>query len=129
MKPGAVPLEADALLQREELVQPAALDVRGDVVRQLRGGRSGTRRVRRSEDLVVADRLEQAQRRLEGGLGFAAEPHDDVGRDGDSRNGLPDAVEALPVVLDRVLASHAAERAVVARLDRQMEVLADAVAL
>ena len=39
---------------------------------------------------------------------------------------VADAVEALPVVLDGVLAAHPAQHLVVARLDRQVEVLADA---
>ncbi len=60
-----VALEPDPLLEREQLVQPAALDVGRDVVGEPRRRRAGPRRVGRGEDLVVADRLEQPQRRLE----------------------------------------------------------------
>ncbi len=41
-------------------------------------------------------------------------------------HGLADPRQALEVVLDRVLAAHPAQDRVVARLDRQVEVLADA---
>ena len=66
-------------------VQAAALVGRRDVVGEPRRGRAGPRRVGRREDLVVADRLEQPQRRLELRLGLAAEADDDVGRDRDAR--------------------------------------------
>ena len=42
-------------------------------------------------------------------------------------HGLADPGEPLEVVLDRVLAAHPAQHRVVARLDRQVEVLADAI--
>ena len=64
-------------------------------------GVPGPRRVGRGEDLVVADRLEQVERRLELRLGLAAEPDDDVGRDRDVRDGLADPRQPLAVVLDR----------------------------
>ncbi len=60
-------------------VEPLALDGRRDVVGEARGRRARARRVGRREDLVVADGLEQAERRLELGLGLAAEADDDVG--------------------------------------------------
>ena len=69
--------------------------------------------------------LEERERRLELRLGLAAEADDDVGRDRDPRDGLADPGEPLEVVLDRVLAAHPAEDRVVARLDGQVEVLAD----
>ena len=65
------------------------------------------------------------ERRLELRLGLAAEADDDVGRDGDVRDGAADAVEPLEVVLDRVLPAHPLEDAVVAGLDGQVERLAD----
>ena len=45
--------------------------------------------------------------------------------DRDPGHGLPDALQALAVVGDRVLAAHPAQDGVVARLDRQVERLAD----
>ena len=101
----------------------------GDVVGELRGRRPRPRRVHRREDLVVAHGLEQGQRRAELLVGLAAEPDDDVGRDRDPGHRLADPGEALLVVLDRVLAAHPPEHGVVAGLDRQVEVLADARAL
>ena len=71
--PCPVALEADRLLEGEELVQAASLDRRSDVVGEMGGGRPGPDRVGGREDLVVADRLEQAQGRLELGFGLAAE--------------------------------------------------------
>ncbi len=128
-EPGPVALESDPLLEREELVQPRPLDVGRDIVIQLRRWRSGALGVGRREDLVVADGLEEPQRRAELGVGLAAEPHDDIGRDRDPRHGLPDAREPLEIVLDRVLAAHPAQDRIVAGLDRQVQVLADALAL
>ena len=92
-------------------------------------GVPGRSRVRGGEDLVVADGLEEPERRLELGLGLAAEPDDHVGRDRDPGHRLADPGEPLEVVLDRVLAAHPLEHRVVAGLDRQVEVLADRRAL
>ena len=128
-EPRLVALEADRLLDREQRVEPAALDVGRHVVVEAERRRPGPRRVGRREDLVVADRLEQRQRGLELRLGLAAEPDDHVGRHGDPGHGLADPVEPLAVVLDGVLATHPAQDGVGARLDRQVEVLADRVAL
>ncbi len=66
------------------------LSAGGHVVREARRGRARARRVGRGEDLVVADVSSRRQRRLELGLGLAAEPDDDVGRDGDARDGRAD---------------------------------------
>ncbi len=128
-EPRLVALETDPLLQREKLVEAAPLDVGRDVVGEVggRGARAG--RVRGREDLVVADGFEQGQRRLELGLGLAAEPDDDVRRDGDARDGLADPGQALGVVLDGVLAAHATQDRVRPGLDRQVQVLADRVAV
>ena len=124
-EPGFIAGEADPLLELEQHIEPAALFRRRDIVREVGRGSAGSDGVGGREDLVVADSLEQVQRRLELGLGLAAEPDDDVGRDGDAGDGRPDGAESLEVVLDRVLAAHPAEHGVVARLDRQMKVLAD----
>ena len=77
-------------------------------------GVPGRSRVRGGEDLVVADRLEQPERRAELRVRLAAEPDDHVGRDRDPRDRLADPREPLEVVLDRVLAAHPAEDRVVA---------------
>ena len=74
-----------ALLERQQLVQPAALLGGGHVVGEARRGRPGPLAVRGREHLVVADGLEQPERRLVLGLGLAAEPDDDVGRERDAR--------------------------------------------
>ncbi len=123
--PGLVPGETDRLLDREQLVQASSLDVGSHVVGQPRRRRPGSDRVGRREHLVVADGLEERERRGELGVGLAAEPDDHVGRDGDPRDGRPDRRESLEIVLDRVLAAHPAQDRIVARLDRQVEVLAD----
>ena len=99
---------------------------RGHVVGEARRRRARARRVGGREDLVEADRLEQAERRLELRLGLAAEADDDVRADGDPRHGRADPRQALEVVRDRVLAAHPAQDLVVAGLDRQVERLADA---
>ena len=113
-----------ALLDAEQLVQPAALLRRGHVVGQPRRRRARALAVGGREDLVVADGLEQPERRLVLGLGLAAEADDDVGRERDPGDRLADPAEPLEVVLDRVLAAHPAEHRVGARLDRQVQRLA-----
>src|SRR5690349_4830699 len=50
-EPALVACPADRLLERQELVQPAAFHVRRDVVRELGGRRAGSWRVGRREDL------------------------------------------------------------------------------
>ncbi len=117
-EPGAVALEPDRLLDGEQLVEPAPLLGRRHVVGQAGRRRPRTDRVGRREDLVVADHPKQVERRLELGLGLAAEADDDVGRDRDPRDRRPDRREPLEVVLDRVLAAHPPQDGVVARLDR-----------
>src|SRR4051812_37487711 len=77
-EPRRVPLEADPLLERKQLVEAPTLDVGRDVIGQLRGGRAGPRRVGGGEDLVVSDGLKQAKGRFEGRLGLSAEADDDV---------------------------------------------------
>ena len=123
--PGLVSCEPDPFLQGEQDVEPPLLLGDRHVVGEVRRRRPRPDRVGRGEDLVVPDRLEQRQRRFELGLGLAAEPHDDVRGDRDSGHGRADRRQALEVVLDRVLAAHPPKDGVVARLDRQVEVLAD----
>jgi hypothetical protein len=80
-EPRAVLLEADRLLARQQRVEPSTLHIGRHVVGHPYGRRPGSWRVGRREHLVVADRLEQPDRRLELRLRLAAEPDDDVGRD------------------------------------------------
>ena len=84
--PRPVALVADAFLELEQRVEPAPLLRRGDVVGEPRGGRARPRREGGREDLVEADLAQQVERRLELGLGLAAEPDDDVGREADARD-------------------------------------------
>ena len=127
--PGPIALESDSLLEREQLVEPAPLLGRGDVVGQARRRGAGSRREGCREDLVVADRAQQLQAALELGLGLAAEADDDVRGEADAGDGGPQPLHEGQVRPDRVLAAHAVEHGVVARLDRQVEVLADRRAL
>ena len=69
-----------------------------------------------------------SQRRLELRLGLAAEADDHVGRERDARDAPRGSAQGARGRLDGVLAAHPAEHRVVARLDRQVEVLADRVA-
>ena len=91
----------------------------------MRRGRAGPDRVSGGEDLVVPDGLEQPEGRLVLGLGLAAEADDDVGRDRDPRDRLTDSIEALAIARDAVLPAHSPQDRVVARLDREVEGLAD----
>ena len=88
-------------------------------------GVPGRDREGRREDLVVADGLEQPQRRLELASVSPQKPTMTSVRERDPGHRLADPGEALEVVLDRVLAAHPAQHRVVARLDRQVQVLAD----
>ena len=124
VEPCTIALEPDRLLEREQLVETFPLLGRRHVVGELRRRGPGSHGVRRREDLVVADRLEEAERGFELFAGLAAEPDDHVGRDRDPGHGGADRSEPLEVVLDRVLAAHPAQDGVVARLDRQVQVLA-----
>ena len=92
--PRPVALEPDPLLERQQRVEAAALLGGRHVVGEPRGGRAGPLAVRRREDLVVADGLEQPERRLVLGVGLAAEPDDDVGREREPGDRLADRARA-----------------------------------
>ena len=93
-EPCAVALEPDRLLEREQLVEACPLLGRRHVVGELRRRRPGSHGVRGREHLVVADGLEEAERRLELLAGLAAEPDDHVGRDRDPGHGGADRARA-----------------------------------
>src|SRR5436309_10840636 len=124
IEPGLVALEPDRLLHAEQRVQAPALVLGRDVVGEMRRGGARPLRVGSGEDLVVANALEQPQRRLELFLGLAAEADADVRADRNFRDRLANPLEPLEIVLDRVLAAHALEDRVVARLDREVQRLA-----
>ena len=84
-QPALIAFEADPLLELEERVEAAALLGGWDVVGEALGGRARSRREGGREDGLVADLLEEAQRRLELRLGLAREADDDVGRERDAR--------------------------------------------
>jgi hypothetical protein len=94
------------------------------VVGELRRRRARPSRVGRREDLVVADRLEQPERRLE--LASVSPQNPTITSVEIAMPGTASRirVEPLEVVLDRVLAAIRRSTAVVAGLDRQMQVLA-----
>src|SRR5439155_26062973 len=79
-EPGAVPLEPDRLLDGQQLVQALPLERCRDIVGEARRRRPRPLRVGGGENLVVADRLEEAKGRSELLVGLAAEADDDVGR-------------------------------------------------
>ena len=82
------------------------------------------RRERERERAVVADLLDERQRLLEVGLGLAREADDDVGREGDVGDVLADQRDAVEVALAVVGAAHRAQDPRRARLQRQVDVLA-----
>ena len=125
-EPRPVALEPDRLLEREQLVQPAPLDVGRDVVGEVRRGRPGPLRVRGREDLVVADRP-RGGASVDWNWASVSPQNPTITSVEIAMPGTASRirVEPLEVVLDRVLAAHPPEDRVVARLDRQVEVLAD----
>ena len=125
-EPGAVPLEPDPLLDRQQLRPAGAASRRrarrrrgasraspaARCRRRRRPGRSGRSRAGRSVASYSASVSPQ-------------KPTMTSVRERDPRHRLADAGEALEVVLDRVLAAHPPEHRVGARLDGQVQRLAD----
>ena len=122
-------LERDPLLQRHEPLEPLLHDLLGKLVRH-RGGpgprpRRVLERVRRVEPRAT-DHLERVGEVL---LGLAGEPDDDVGGDGDVGDRVADAIEPAEVALAAVGTLHRLQHGVRTRLQREVDVLADLLAL
>ena len=90
---------------------------------------AATRRVDEREGAVVAHLLDDGERLLEVRLRLAGEPDDDVGAERQVGNRLAQARGQLEVALPRVRAAHRLEDPRRARLQRQVDVLADGIAL
>src|SRR5207253_2402193 len=124
----AIALERDPLLQVDQPVE-SLLD---DGLRHLlvEAGRrcAGARRVLEREGGVEASTLGYLERAFEVLLGLAGEPDDDVARDRDAGDRRPDPVEPPEVAFGPVGASHRTQRAVRPRLQREVDMLADAAA-
>ena len=105
-------------------IEAAALLGGGHVVGEARRRRPGPLAVRRREDLVVADGLEQPERRLVLGLGLAAEPDDDVGRERDARDRLADPRRGARGSARSCTGGPSGGASSRTRLDRQVEGLA-----
>ena len=76
-------------------------------------------------DLVQAQLQEQVQRPLELFFRLPGEAHYDVGVDGHVRHGFPYPADQVYVLGPAVLTPHLIQYPVVARLHRQIDVLAD----
>ena len=87
------------------------------------------RAVDEREGAVVADLLDDLERLLEVALGLAREADDDVGRQREVGDRVAQLVDERQVALAPVRAPHRLEDARRARLERQVRVLADRVAL
>ena len=87
----------------------------------------GTGRVDEREGVVVAGLGGDLEGGVEVGVGLAGEAHDDVGGDGEAVDPRPGRGQAFEVALGGVAPVHGGEDAVAAGLQRQVQVLADAV--
>ena len=125
----AVPLRGQALDDLDEPLDPLALDV----VRHLVGHRCGfgarTRRVDERESAVVADLLHDLERLAEVVLGLARKADDQVGAEREIRDRVAQPLDEQQVALAVVRSAHALEHSGRSRLQRQVHVLADGVAL
>ena len=90
-----------------------------------RGLGAAARREDEGEGAVVADLVDHLERLLEVGLGLAREADDDVGGDRAVGNVLADLRHAVEVALAVVGAAHPLEDPARARLQRQVDVLAE----
>ena len=124
----AVPLVRDALDDVDEPLDALLLDISGTWAGQCRF-RPLPRRVDEREGAVVADLLDDLERLLEVALGLAREADDDVRRQREIGDRRAELVDEAQVALAAVRAAHRLEDAGRARLQRQVRVLADGVAL
>jgi hypothetical protein len=74
--------------------------------------------------VVVADGFHERDGVLEVVLGLAGEPDDEIGRERDRRDSLPQRRDHLKVALARIAPQHALERAVRSALRGEVDVLA-----
>ena len=85
-------------------------------------GRAGTGRVFETKGLPIADLADQLHRVFEILLGLFREADNEIPRDQDIGTGRADAVDQRDIFSGRMLAVHALEDSVTARLHRQMQV-------
>ena len=116
---------ACALDDLDQALEALALDVLRHLVGHVGRLGAAARRVDEGEGVVVADLLADVERLAEVVLGLAREADDEVGRQRDVRHRGADAVDEGQVALARVGAAHRLEHARGARLQRQVQVLAD----
>ncbi len=121
-----VVFEADGVLDGEEFVVAAFLDVVGDVVlEQVVALGAGTGAVFEDEAVFETAIANEVAGLFEGFFGLAAEAHDEVAADGDAGDFLAAAVEHVAVSFDRVHSLHAFEDFVATGLGGDVEVFAD----
>ena len=101
------------------------LDCVRDLIRHFRGGRAGAARVREDVNFREAAGADKAQRLPEFFVRFAGESDDQVGRDGAAGEIRVQEADALVVARGVVLAVHAAQDAVAAALEAQVELRAE----
>ena len=119
-------LQRAALDDLDQPLHALALDRVRDLVGQLRRLGPAPRREDEREGRVVADLLDDLERGAEVLLGLAREADDDVGRDRAVGDVLADHRDALHVALAVVGAAHRLQDPARARLQRQVDVLAQA---
>ena len=117
--------ERDPLLQLDQPVEALLHDLLGDLVVERGGARARPRRVLERVRAVEPRPLDHVERVGEVLLGLAGEPHDDVGRHRDVGDGRADRLEPAQVAIAPVRAPHRLEHAIRARLQREVDVLAD----
>ena len=123
-----VALEGLPVLQVDDLVQPARLHFRRDVVGIVPGGEgAGALRVREHESPVEADFLHEAHRRGMVLLRLGAETGDDIGREAAVGHHAADLGDPLQVPFAVIFPPHLLQHPGAAGLHGKMDVLADIV--
>ena len=111
-------------MQCQQAIETALLHRQRDIIRPPRRRRSRPRRVCLQVDDVEAHRLHQRLGAGELGVGLAAEADDDVGAQRQGRHGGDGTLDDAAVVGHGVEAAHAPQQRVVARLHREVQLLA-----
>ena len=114
-----------ALDHLDEALEPLHLELVGQLVGHRRRLGLAPGRVDERERAVVADLLGDLERLLEVGLGLAREADDDVGGQRAVGHVLADQRDPIEVALARVGPPHPLEHRARARLQRQVDVLAE----